>query len=226
MGPGFRVAGRRQEVTAKSQASGTMSFPWWIQISAGLSRLGVHQAFFFRETKAFFLGSFVEDMGSGTMPAVEDLGPQVHCVSWSRNGLRRRGCNAVRARSTSQSESGEAAPPTNQAPAPGAWCTSREIRSLHQKIQGTCITQVGQVAPSLLVVLAPRSILTDAAAELCFGCGHVGVVGVSRAVAKGGVAAARGQESCWVSDTETAFLCREPSTFSDGHLYHFLEGSF
>ena len=27
-GPGFRVAGRRQEVTAKSQASGIMFFPW------------------------------------------------------------------------------------------------------------------------------------------------------------------------------------------------------
>ena len=35
VGPGFGVAGRRQEVTAKFQASGIMSFPWRIQMSVG-----------------------------------------------------------------------------------------------------------------------------------------------------------------------------------------------
>ena len=44
-GPGFRVAGRRQEVTAKSQASGIMSFPWGIQTSAGRSWPGLELLF-------------------------------------------------------------------------------------------------------------------------------------------------------------------------------------
>ena len=41
VGPGFRVAGRRQEVAAKSRASGIVSFPWRIQTSAGRGWLDV-----------------------------------------------------------------------------------------------------------------------------------------------------------------------------------------
>ena len=57
--------------------------------------------------------------------------------------------------------------------------------------------------------------LPDAGPELCITCGHVGIVRVfvlgPKAVAKGGCAAARGQEGCWrvenrVPDTEAACL--------------------
>ena len=85
-----------------------------------------------------------------------------------------------------------------------------------------CIAQVGQAAPSAWhTILAPRG-LTDAEVELCFSCGHIGVVGVvelgPKAVAKG---VELGVVENWVPDAETAFLvgglCSEPSTISDGH---------
>ena len=41
VGPRFRVKGRRQEVTAKSQASAVMSFQWGFHTSAGRGWLGV-----------------------------------------------------------------------------------------------------------------------------------------------------------------------------------------
>ena len=62
------VAGRRQEVTAKSQASWTMSFPLrWPDVGGHQTPGGVEAGPpFFPRVESRVLGGFVEDMGDRT----------------------------------------------------------------------------------------------------------------------------------------------------------------
>ena len=62
VGPGFSEARQRQDATAKSKASGIMSFPQGNQTSASLSGVGAGLLFFFLRAESGFLGGVVEDM--------------------------------------------------------------------------------------------------------------------------------------------------------------------
>ena len=115
--------GRRQEVTAESQASGIMSFPRRNQTSAGRSWLE-QPSFLFLGTEADFVVGNVEDVGnrfvSVTVPS-----------SWADSGVITKAiqdlatqealCDAMlqgRVGSASQSLRNELDPPPSQAPAP------------------------------------------------------------------------------------------------------------
>ena len=83
-------------------------------------------------------------------------------------------------RSASQSKRGELALPTSQAPAPGAWCSSREIRSpwVARSIIGVQCVRVAQVAQVVPGCVRP-SVRTPSSWTLWRNCsGHVGIVGV------------------------------------------------
>ena len=63
--------------------------------------------------------------------------------------MRSQYCKAVRTGSASQSKRGELDPPINQAPAPGTWCNSKDIRSpwvdLSIRVSGVRVAQAGHV---------------------------------------------------------------------------------
>ena len=144
VGAGFRVAWRRQEAAATSQASGITSFPWKIQtplVMAGRGRpsdLGggegrggegrLEQArLFFVRAESGFVGGFVEDMGDRIVSAVSVS--SVCSQKKAIEGLTTRGAVCPRqgsgceggvarkhVRSASQSQRSALGPPTNQAP--------------------------------------------------------------------------------------------------------------
>ena len=112
-GAGILAAGRRQEVTAKSRASGIMSSP---QGEGGGCDPGVSVRL--EEPSLFSGGDLLPGRlrgrrgpprcvcGSGhqRMGRLRTWPHKGHCVSWSRKGSGGAVCSAVRGRSTTQSK--------------------------------------------------------------------------------------------------------------------------
>ena len=84
VGPGFRVAGRRQEVTAKSQASAGSNVDRSVMVGqmreAIRLRAGLEQArLSCQRAEPSFLGGFAEDMGDRIVSVVTVSGTQADC---------------------------------------------------------------------------------------------------------------------------------------------------
>ena len=135
------VAGRRQEVTSKLQASRAESTPLMKDPHAGgevETRLE-EACFLIQWVEARFLGCSVQDVGQRAVSAAawslkrSRTWPHIgRCVSCARNGMRRRICRSVRRRSGSQSEMEEVGPVRGRLGCQGCgtWRSSRDDVSL------------------------------------------------------------------------------------------------